>query len=160
MIRRPPRSTLFPYTTLFRSLCLACATLSRLTFQEPELRLEAINITGLGITGGTFDLVFDVYNPNDYRIRSTRLEVGVDLEGRHFGDALLERALDLSPTNHSRVVVPVRFEWAGVGAGARAMLTRQALGYGVTGTVFLDTPLGDRTVTLQGKGNVPLKKLL
>src|SRR5258708_29030010 len=23
MIRRPPRSTLFPYTTLFRSLCLA-----------------------------------------------------------------------------------------------------------------------------------------
>jgi len=141
-------------------LCLACATLSRLTFQEPELRLEAINITGLGITGGTFDLVFDVYNPNDYRIRSTRLEVGVDLEGTHFGDALLERPLDLSPTNHNRVVVPVRFEWAGVGAGARAMLTRQALGYGVTGTVFLDTPLGDRTVTLQGKGNVPLKKLL
>src|SRR5256884_4937616 len=25
MIRRPPRSTLFPYTTLFRSLCLAPA---------------------------------------------------------------------------------------------------------------------------------------
>src|SRR2546427_4163518 len=25
MIRRPPRSTLFPYTTLFRSLCLSVA---------------------------------------------------------------------------------------------------------------------------------------
>src|SRR2546430_4415812 len=25
MIRRPPRSTLFPYTTLFRSLTLECA---------------------------------------------------------------------------------------------------------------------------------------
>src|SRR2546421_6242466 len=24
MIRRPPRSTLFPYTTLFRSLCREC----------------------------------------------------------------------------------------------------------------------------------------
>src|SRR3712207_8319548 len=24
MIRRPPRSTLFPYTTLFRSVCLKC----------------------------------------------------------------------------------------------------------------------------------------
>src|SRR5256885_7027520 len=24
MIRRPPRSTLFPYTTLFRSLCMGC----------------------------------------------------------------------------------------------------------------------------------------
>src|SRR5690349_23464905 len=25
MIRRPPRSTLFPYTTLFRSIAMACA---------------------------------------------------------------------------------------------------------------------------------------
>src|SRR5687767_15250366 len=29
MIRRPPRSTLFPYTTLFRSLVLVITTLSR-----------------------------------------------------------------------------------------------------------------------------------
>src|SRR5881628_47911 len=148
------------YAFLSVALLTACATLRGLTFKEPEVSLQEIDITGIGLTGGTFDLVFDVFNPNDYRIRSTRLEVGVDLEGTHFGDALLERPLDLSPTNHSRVVVPVRFEWAGVGAGAKAMLTRQALGYGVTGTVFLDTPLGDRTVTLRGKGNVPLKKLL
>src|SRR5260221_3853887 len=26
MIRRPPRSTLFPYTTLFRSVCEICCT--------------------------------------------------------------------------------------------------------------------------------------
>src|SRR2546422_8123499 len=30
MIRRPPRSTLFPYTTLFRSLCLCVIIDSRL----------------------------------------------------------------------------------------------------------------------------------
>src|SRR2546425_11981739 len=29
MIRRPPRSTLFPYTTLFRSLFLSCCEISR-----------------------------------------------------------------------------------------------------------------------------------
>src|SRR2546422_7093102 len=85
MIRRPPRSTLFPYTTLFRSL---------------------------------------------------------------------------SPTNHSRVVVPVRFEWAGLGAGAKGLLTHKAVGFGVTGRLFLDTPLGDKTVTLKGRGNVPLRKLI
>src|SRR2546430_6959705 len=28
MIRRPPRSTLFPYTTLFRSVCAACSVRS------------------------------------------------------------------------------------------------------------------------------------
>src|SRR6266513_2286074 len=138
----------------------ACATLGRLSFTEPDVTLQEIDVTGIGLTGGTFDLVFDVYNPNDYRIRSTRLEVGIDLEGRHFGDALLDRPLDLSPTNHSRVVVPVRFEWAGVGAGAKALVTRQAVGYGLTGRVLVDTPVGERTVALKGTGTVPLRKLL
>jgi hypothetical protein len=86
--------------------------------------------------------------------------VGVDLEGTHFGDALLERPLDLSPSNHSRVVVPVRFEWAGVGAGAKAVLTRRAVGYRITGAALLDTPLGDTRLVLKGAGNVPLKRLL
>ena len=138
----------------------ACATLGRLSFTEPDVTLQEIDVTGVGLTGGTFDLVFDVWNPNDYRLRSTRLEVGVDLEGTHFGDALLDRPLDLSPANHSRVVVPVRFAWTGLGAGAKALLTRRALGYAVTGRVFLDTPLGTKTVGLTGKGNVPLMKLL
>lgn len=138
----------------------ACATLRGLTFQEPEVSLQEIQITGIGLTGGTFNLVFDVWNPNDYRLRSTRLEVGVDLEGTHFGDALLDRPLDLSPTNHNQVVVPVRFEWAGLGAGAKALLSRRAVAYTIAGRVLLDTPLGDKAVDLTGKGNVPLRKLL
>jgi LEA14-like dessication related protein len=138
-----------------------CATLrNALNFQEPQIELHEINITGLGLTGGTLDLILDVYNPNDYRLRSTRLEVGLDLEGKHFGDALLDRPLDLSPTNHSRVVVPVRFEWAGVGAGMRALLGRQSIRYTLGGAVLLDTPLGDRRVGLKGTGQVPLRKLL
>jgi len=51
----------------------------------------------MGLTGGTLDLVFDVYNPNDYRLRSTRLEVGLDLEGKHFGDALIDRPSTCHP---------------------------------------------------------------
>src|SRR3989337_3861589 len=33
MIRRPPRSTLFPYTTLFRSVCQILAQLPRFIFE-------------------------------------------------------------------------------------------------------------------------------
>lgn len=138
----------------------SCATLrSALTFLEPQVALQEINVTGLSLTGGTMDLVFDVYNPNTYRLRSTRLEIGVDLEDVHFGDALIDKPLDLSPENHSRVVVPVRFEWAGVGAGARALLLRQAIRYAVSGAVLVDTPLGERRVGLKVGGDVPLKKL-
>src|SRR2546429_5164802 len=36
MIRRPPRSTLFPYTTLFRSLPAGCAFGDALIHQAPD----------------------------------------------------------------------------------------------------------------------------
>jgi hypothetical protein len=163
MIQRTPLSVRAPRLTVWFAtigvLGSGCATLGRLSFTEPTVQLKQINITGFGLTGGTLDLVFDVYNANAYRVRSTRVEIGLDLEGRHFGDALLERPLDLSPTNHSQVVVPVRFEWAGVGAGAKALLLRQAIGYGVTGVVLVDTPLGVRRVAVKGAGDVPLRAL-
>ena len=115
----------------------ACATLrNALTFEKPQIELQEINVTGLGLSGGTLDLVFDVYNPNDYRLRSTRLEVGLELAGTDFGDALIDKPLDLSPVNHSRVVMPVRFAWTGVGAAARSLLESQELPYGLTGAVL------------------------
>jgi hypothetical protein len=137
-----------------------CATMrSAISFREPEVALERIDVTGLGVTGGTFDLVLDVYNPNAYEIRGTRLELGLDLEGTHFGDALLERPLALSQEAHNQVVVPVRFEWAGVGAAAQALVTRQSIGYRLTGAVLVDTPIGERRVGVQRTGDVPLSRI-
>jgi len=146
--------------TILWLLATACALGRGAVFQEPDVSLKAIHVTGLGLSGGTLDLVFDVFNPNSYRIRSTRLEIGLDLEHKHFGDALFERPLDLSPENHSQVIVPVRFEWAGVGAGAKGLLMRQAVAYGLTGAVLLDTPLGTKRVAMRNEGNVPLQTLL
>jgi len=139
----------------------ACATLrNALTFEKPQVDLQEINVTGLGLSGGTLDLVFDVYNPNQYRLRSTRLEVALELAGTDFGEALIDKPLDLSPENHSRVVMPVRFSWAGVGAATRALLQSQELPYALTGAVLVETPIGDRRVELKSKGNVPLRKLV
>ena len=138
-----------------------CKTLgSALHFAEPEVQLKEVQITGLGLSGGTLNLALDVYNPNDYRLRSTRLELGIDLESTHFGDALLETPLELPGRQHTLVSVPVRFEWAGVGAGARGLLARQAIRFGLTGTAYLGTPLGDRRVQVKGSGDVPLRRLI
>lgn len=139
----------------------SCATLRHvLTFEQPQIDLQEINVTGLGLSGGTLDLVFDVYNPNPYRLTSTRLEVGLELAGTYFGEALIDKPLDLSPENHSRVLMPVRFTWSGVGAAARSLLQSQELPYGITGAVLVDTPVGERRVELKGNGKVPLKKLI
>src|SRR5258708_29801870 len=46
MIRRPPRSTLFPYTTLFRSLLAAPATLGQVLNQHEEPKTADFSQTG------------------------------------------------------------------------------------------------------------------
>ncbi len=138
-----------------------CATLrNAIKFEQPQIELKEIHITGMGLSGGTLDLVFDVYNPNEYSLRSTRLEVDLSLASTYFGQALIDKPLDLSQQNHSRVVMPVRYTWAGVGAAARSLLQSQELPYGITGAVILDTPLGERRVQLKSSGNVPLRKLI
>jgi hypothetical protein len=91
-------------------------------------------------------------------LRSTRLEVGIDLEDVHFGDALLEAPVELPSQQHSLISVPVRFEWAGRARG-RALLTQQSIRYGLNGVATLDTPLGDRHVRLRTGGDVPLRAL-
>src|SRR2546422_5176613 len=55
MIRRPPRSTLFPYTTLFRSQAFSgLDRLRRITLGEVELREQQQRIVGPG-AGAIFD---------------------------------------------------------------------------------------------------------
>src|SRR3712207_8062765 len=47
MIRRPPRSTLFPYTTLFRSVGGAAPRLDAWLDEEPERLLERDDLAGV-----------------------------------------------------------------------------------------------------------------
>src|SRR5438094_6882602 len=47
MIRRPPRSTLFPYTTLFRSILLGSPVLS-FNWTTGEVHMNTLNVLLLG----------------------------------------------------------------------------------------------------------------
>src|SRR5436190_1411117 len=50
-----------------------CSTLGSASFQQPVVNLKDVRIRGLGLTGGTLDVVLNVYNPNKYRLDATRL---------------------------------------------------------------------------------------
>src|SRR3712207_6960393 len=84
MIRRPPRSTLFPYTTLFRSRSVAIAAIILLTFVViGQLLLNALDIElgAFRIAGGLVLLIISLrmvlqstHQPTEERDRkSTRL---------------------------------------------------------------------------------------
>src|SRR2546427_12626980 len=61
MIRRPPRSTLFPYTTLFRSL-------DRATAMMPRLMYERLDDLGIDLC-----IVYPTAGLSFHRMQDTRL---------------------------------------------------------------------------------------
>src|SRR2546422_6325743 len=46
MIRRPPRSTLFPYTTLFRSVIVGCRNTVGVTHLDADVSLDEVITDG------------------------------------------------------------------------------------------------------------------
>src|SRR5438309_10308307 len=82
MIRRPPRSTLFPYTTLFRSVSTN-AWLAYVTLFLAAL-LEAVPVVGSVIPGSTIILALSALVPGG----ELRLEwvLGAAIAGALIGD--------------------------------------------------------------------------
>jgi LEA14-like dessication related protein len=149
---------LFVGVTTF--LLTSCAVVQNITFQRPELELQAIALKSLGLTGGSIELVIDVYNPNAYDVTTMRIDAGIDLEDTHFGDVTLERDIVLTAERHTVVEIPVSFTWSGVGAGARALLERGAVNYAIDSRLYVGTPLGEQTINLRRSGIAPLKEML
>lgn len=136
----------------------SCAALQRLQFERPTIALEAVELTGIGAQGGSFNLWLEVYNPNEYDLRVVRTEAALQLEDTHFGSVALEESLTLPSADHARVVIPVRFTWEGIGAAARALLERGAVDYDMEATLWLSGPL-NRKVTLQRRGEAPIREV-
>src|SRR3989442_4727383 len=77
MIRRPPRSTLFPYTTLFRSLREAIEFANQVVFQkaqsDPAYRGMGTTTTAAALFG-PYLFVAQVGDSRAYLIRNKRSE--------------------------------------------------------------------------------------
>jgi LEA14-like dessication related protein len=138
----------------------SCATLKQLSFERPSLQLDAIEITGLDLDGVSLVLWLDVYNPNGYEIRTTRVDAELALEGTRFGSALLEENVPLAPTAHTLVKIPAAFTWQGIGAGARSLLDRGKVDYDLDARLRVQTSLGARTLTFEHRGEVPIRDLV
>lgn len=140
------------------SLISGCAALNMANFQEPTIELNTIVVRGIGLTGGTLDLVLDVTNPNSVDLKGTKLELGLDVEGTHFGDVVFNDAFNLPKGQPTMVTIPLTFNWNGVGAAARSALNYGTVKYDMKGTASLQTPWGIEKVPFSRSGSVALNQ--
>jgi LEA14-like dessication related protein len=126
--------------------------------KDPEIRLDRVVVRGIGLTGGTLDLVVGVHNPNSFDLRGTELRVGFDVEDAHVGDIEYRNDFEVQRGDTTMLTLPVRFEWAGVGSAVRAALGYGDIPYTMKGEVSLQTPFGRRSVPFTREGRAPLSR--
>ena len=129
-----------------------CSTLGRAAFTEPVVTLQDVRLQGLGLTGGSMDVVLNVYNPNGFQLDATQLTYRVFVDTVHFADGVMDSQF-IVPAGDSAVVrVPVNFTYAGVGQAGRTLMNTGTVNYRVAGNVRVGTPIGAFTVPYDRTG--------
>lgn len=122
-----------------------CATLGRATFKEPDVQLKEVVVTGLGLTGGSVDVVLSVYNPNGFKLDALSMTYQVDIDAIKLGEGELDGRFVVPEKDSSTVRLPVRFTYAGLGAAGRALMQSGTVNYRVRGDFTVSTPIGNFT---------------
>ena len=122
-----------------------CATLGLGGFKEPLVHFNDAKLRGLGLSGGSVDVVLSVYNPNKFDLNATRLTYRLFVENNELGTGALNNAFRVADNDSTYVTIPIDFTYAGLGSAGRELLTRGTVNYRVTGDFTVSTPLGNFT---------------
>ncbi len=129
----------------FVAVTASCASLGRASFKEPVVSLKEFTVTGLGLTGGSVDVVLSVYNPNRFKLDASKMTYRVDVDSIQLGSGELADRFVVQSGDSSLVRLPVQFTYAGLGAAGRSMITAGSINYRVRGDFTVGTPLGSFT---------------
>ncbi len=132
----------------------ACATFGRQAFRTPTVELMDIRIKGIGLDGGSLDLVLDVYNPNDYRIDITRLSYTLIADTSQVATGVVTRRVTLKSKQPTDVSLPVSFTMRELMGAAEVLLRKGSVDYVVKGDVTVDSPFGSVTKPYEGRARL------
>ena len=124
---------------------IACASLGRAVFKEPVVEFRELKVNGLGLTGGSLDVVLSVYNPNNFKLDATRLTYNLMVDSVNFGSGAIDQKFAVQSGDSTLVRLPLTFTYAGIGAAGRQLLNTGTVNYRVMGDLTVGTPLGNFT---------------
>ncbi len=131
----------------------SCAGLGRGGFKEPIVTFKNVRVGGIGLTGGTLDVILSVYNPNGYRLDASRVTYKVMVDSLDVGAGALDRHFAVQSGDSTEVVLPLRFNWNGVNAAGRELMKTGTIPYRVLGDLTVGSGVGDFTIQYDRTGN-------
>jgi LEA14-like dessication related protein len=132
----------------------ACASLGYAGFKEPVVTYKDAVITGLGVSGGSLEVVLNVYNPNSFRLDGTALTYRISVDSVPFGSGTFSDRFVVQEGDSTQVKLPLSFTYAGVGQAGRQLIQMGSVQYTVSGEITVGTPIGNFTRPYSGKGRL------
>lgn len=120
----------------------ACATLGRAGFKEPIVNFRDLQVRGIGLTGGTLDVVLSVYNPNGYRLDATKLTYQLMVDSTALGSGEYDNHFAVQSGDSTIVKLPMTLSYSGLSAAGKQLLGKGSVNYRVLGDVTVSTPIG------------------
>ena len=134
------------------AVAAGCASLGRGTFASPVVELKDVRVKGVGLHGGSLDVILDVYNPNSYRLDATKVTYTLFVDTNQVAMGEITKLVTLTEKTKSEVILPVTFTMNELLGAAKALTGMGSVNYRVAGNVTVSTPLGEFTRPYEGKG--------
>jgi LEA14-like dessication related protein len=139
---------------MLAATAIGCASVGRAVFREPVVTYKDAVITGLGLTGGSLEVVLSIYNPNSFRLDGTGLTYRIAVDSIPFGNGSLSERFAVQEGDSTTVRLPLQFNYAGVGQAGRQLIQTGSVNYTVSGDITVGTPIGSFTRPYSGKGRL------
>jgi LEA14-like dessication related protein len=130
----------------------ACSALGKAAFRQPVVSLQDVKVTGIGLNGGSLDVVLNVQNPNDFRLDATQMHYAVLVDTVPFANGTTTQPFTVEGKRAQQVHIPINFTYAGVGQAGRQLMNTGSVNYTVRGDVVVGSPIGNFTVPFSQTG--------
>jgi LEA14-like dessication related protein len=129
-----------------------CAAIGKAAFRQPVVSLADVKVTGVGLSGGSLDVVLNVQNPNDFRLDATQMHYSVLVDTVPFANGVTTQQFTVEGKRSQQVHIPINFSYAGVGNAGRQLMNTGSVNYTVRGDVTVGSPIGNFTVPFSQTG--------
>ena len=131
-----------------------CASIAKAAFKQPVVTLKDVKLVGFGMTGGTFDVVLSVYNPNEFRLDASKLNYEVLADSVIVGRGTIEDQRTVQAGDSTQITLPVNFTYNEMRAVLNKFMLNGVVDYQVKGQFTVVTPFGNITRPYSGTGRL------
>src|SRR3569833_2117159 len=81
--------------------------LGKQAFAQPDVSVKDVKVTGLGLAGGSVDVVMNVHNPNNFRLDASRVTYNLLVDTVSFATGSLDSRMSVDGGKDMEVRIPV-----------------------------------------------------